>query len=290
MSSSQCAKLDAIAGTSGAVARFGDVGLGDSAIVDDGSNVTINEPLIVHGVSGNTGIALVDAGAGAYSDWTISSNSHTVGPSNRGALVFVNASDESTPRLWIGDDGLIGFGGISNPSVPVDTPAIRLRTGAAFGKTIVSSADGTMAWTSETPGFGTWGATASIGSATSYAINSYTLANASRASQTWSVELECEVVMRRLSDPTVQGRFSNVMLLTVTYDSSGNATSIKNVSDNGTAKMAQNNEQGLPQVNDCYIQGAGGFFAVYITKLSGGNAALAKTRVRVVGEVRLDNW
>jgi hypothetical protein len=186
--------------------------------------------------------------------------------------------------------GYSGFGGIVDPGANVDTPSFRLRVNPGIGKTMQSYADGTGFWTSETPGFGYWSAAASIGSATSYAVASFSLADTSRASQTWSVELECEVIARRSSDATVQGRFTNVMLFTVTYDSSGNAATIKGVGDNGNAKLAQNNEQGLPQFNDCYMWAASGVAAVYVTKLSGGNAALAKARIRHLSEYRLDNW
>ena len=147
MSAAQCTKLDAIAGTAGQLAMFDAVGLSDSAISDNGTTVTVTRNLSVYGVSGNTGLFLIDAGAGVYSNWFLSSNSHTVGPSTRGALVFFNASDTSSPRLWIGDDGLIGFGGITDPTAGVDTNTLRVRTGAGAGFVARSDSAGNVTWT-----------------------------------------------------------------------------------------------------------------------------------------------
>jgi len=302
MSAADKTKLDAISGTAGKVAVFTSGGLGNSSITDNGSLVTVAEPvsvnaasatpaLTINGTSGNTSIVLSDAGGSFYSSWDIHANSLSTTGGIRGALVFANQSDPTHPRFWMDYTGFTGWGGITDPSAYVDTPTLRVRTGAASGGSAQCDSLGNLSWTVETPGFGGWSATVSIGSSTDYALGSYAQTNAARANQVWEVELECEVLVRRASDPKVSGRLSRIMQFNIEYNSSGVPTTIAQIGDNNDATMAQANELGLPPFSDCYMATGGTTsVSVHVVKSAGGNAALGKSRIRVLSACRLDNW
>jgi len=161
MSAADKTKLDAISGTAGKVAVFTSGGLGNSSITDNGSLVTVAEPvsvnaasatpaLTINGTSGNTSIVLSDAGGSFYSSWDIHANSLSTTGGIRGALVFANQSDPTHPRFWMDYTGFTGWGGITDPSAYVDTPTLRVRTGAAAGFIAQSDASGNLTWRDRT--------------------------------------------------------------------------------------------------------------------------------------------
>jgi hypothetical protein len=293
------------AGTTNTIAKFtGTNSLGNSSIYESGGRVGVgttapgnqlsvvgafttgNDTIPALGANGGKFALLNDGGAGDYG--------LLFGVQGTGvAFIQAQRTDGTATAynlLMQPNGGYIGVG-VLDPTCGVDTPTLRVRTGAAVGGSAVCLDNGTLQWTTETPGFGAWTGSVAVGSGTSYLIGTFALTDTSRASQVWSVEIEAEVVLRKSDDATVTGRCVNKLLFCVTYNSSGVVTQLKTIGDNGTAVIAQNNEQGLPPITDAYLtQYSSIYVGVYVAKASGGNAAEAKARIRKLSEIRLDNW
>jgi hypothetical protein len=135
-----------------------------------------------------------------------------------------------------------------------------------------------------------WGSRVSFGSSdTSIDIYTLEMSDATRASQTWAIQLEYEALVIRQSDPTQPTNIRNSTLVTVVYDGSGVASLVttSEFGDNPYWKWAGG---GVPVINAMVAHVSTHYITITLEKSTGGVDCYAKCRVRKCTEWRLDDW
>jgi hypothetical protein len=210
-----------------------------------------------------------------------------------GLLVFVEGA---TALGAVTDAALWGFGGVTDPTSGVDTPTLRLRTGAHATFIPQSDAYGNATWTSFGDlGYSAWSGRYTINSGDTYVtLDTITFAaDASRASQTWVGVYEVDVYLRTAASATELVIYKFANSVAVTYDGSGNATIVGvTAQTNGTETLGwQNHSGGVPTISGVGFGAvSGGAVPIVLTKPGTGLVCYAKTRWRAMTAARTDDW
>lgn len=257
-----------VQGTNARLAASGTASIdidGSARLTLDGVTVAAADPISTGTNPATTGAVRVPNNSGL-----VSRNA-----TNGGNVNLIKADGSNT--IWLGDASI--------PATPTSGQVGYLfYVSAAGAYAIAPSADLGL------PVFGAWSSRVSVSSGTDYVIATIAMADATRASQVWQIEIEAEMAVRLQSDASVQGRLFGHQLLAVTYDGAGSAT-VKTTSPSTDETILElNNSQGIPVITALFWSQSSGVVSAHLMKNAGGNDTYAKCRFRKVTEYRVDNW